>query len=204
MNKICVFDFDGVIANSIEVGYAMHNNIKDKYNLPLVSSKNDYLEVIDNSHINNRLNDKVSDYYKECNDYYRKRIKDIRLYPRIKELLLEKKKPLYIISSSPEEFLKEILEREDIKDAIIYGKGKIKTKRDRFEILLKEHKLSKEDILYVGDTIDDYNFCTSVGIPMLGSNYGYSNLESIKDKLYGLKSSEEKLIETIKPFMLIK
>lgn len=204
-NKICVFDFDGVLGNSRDVGYAMHNNINEKYSLPKITNREEYLNVIDNGHLKEKIDsDSITNYYLECNDYYSKRLKNITLFPAIKELLKSSPKDIIIISSSPDSFIKEILKQEGIEDVTIYGKETAKSKKERFEMLLKDRDINKEDIIYIGDTIDDYKFCNQVGISMIGSNYGYSNLEEIKDYLLLLVHSSEELVEVVKQYMLVR
>ena len=204
-SKICIFDFDGVIGNSREVGYAMHNNVREKYGLPPIENQKDFLRVIDNGHIKEFLEaTKITDYYLDCNAYYEERLKNVELFPAMKSLLQDASHDIIIISSIPDRFIRTILEQHGIEGVGVYGKETAKTKKERFAIALDERNLSKDDIIYIGDTIDDFHFCEQVGIPMIGSNYGYSDLSEIKDSLLGLKEEPEELVEWIKPHMLVR
>lgn len=122
----------------------------------------------------------------------------------MKKLLQETPKDIIIISSSPDSFIREILESNEIKKSSIYGKELAKTKKERFEMLLSERKISKDDIIYIGDTVDDYLFCKQVGVSMIGLNYGYSNLTKIKDSLLDLKEHPVELVESIRQYMLFR
>ena len=202
--KTCIFDFDGVLCNSREVGYEMHNRIAKKYGLPLINKQSDFLQVIDNGHLKDTLDaDTISQYYIECNKYYESKLKDIHLFPFMEQLL--KEEDVIILSACPDFMIKTVLKQHGITTGVdIYGKEKARTKRDRFELVLKERSLKKDDIIYIGDTIDDYHFCQSVGIPMIGSNYGYSNLDEIRDSLQGIMTSDEELYQKIKTYRLVR
>ncbi len=204
-NKICVFDFDGVIGNSRDIIYAIHNDIHKKYGLPKITNRDEFLSVIDNGHLKEQLEEEtIRKYHTECNEGYSNRLSNITLFPAIKTLLQRTTQDIIIISSNPDSFIKAILQKEGIEEAIVYGKEVAKTKRERLEMLLKDKGLSKDKIIYIGDTIDDYNFCAREGISMIGSNYGYSNLDDIKDNLISLVESENELVELIKPYMLVR
>ena len=204
-NKIYVFDFDGVIANSIEVGYQVHNSISEKYDLPKIETQKDYLRIIDNGHLKDFLNyDIITEYYLESNLRYKSNLSKIKLFPAMKKILQDLDENIIIISSNPDSFIGNILENNEIDKVIIYGKEKAKSKKERFELLLKEQNIQKCDIIYIGDTIDDYHFCREVNIPMVGSNYGYSDLSEISDSLLDIKESPEELVELIKPYILVR
>ena len=70
--------------------------------------------------------------------------------------------------------------------------------------MLEKKELKREDLFYIGDTIDDYNFCQQVGLPMLGSNYGFSDLTEIEESLIGLASTPEELVEKVKEYSLVR
>ncbi len=197
INKTYIFDFDGVLSNSIKVGYEMHNNISDKYNVPVIDNKNDYLKIVDNHHLKSYVEeDKIKEYYLECNSYYEERINEIEVFPELTDYL--KKNRVIIISSIPDRFIKEILKRSGIEEVIVYGKEVARTKQERLEMAMNDYNLDKDNINYIGDTQNDYLFCTKVGIPMIGCNYGYSNLEEIKDNLHLLVTTREELLEVLK------
>lgn len=204
-NKIYVFDFDGVIANSRELVYTIHNFIREKYGLPPIKSQTDYLRIIDNEHLKQFLDfNEIKNYYLECNKYYKSHLNKIEIFPAMKNLLQQTQKEIIVISSSPDCIVREVLKNNGIKKIIIYGKEKARTKKERFSMLLVDKNISKNDIIYIGDTIDDYHFCEQVGVPMIGSNYGYSDLSGIKKSLFELKEQPEELVELIKPYMLVR
>lgn len=204
-DKKFVFDFDGVIGNSMNVGYAMHNFVREKYGLPIIEGPQDYLMVIDNNHLSNFMDfDRIRNYYLECNAYYEAHLSKIKLFPAMKELLKDSSYDIIIISSCPDSFIREILKSNGIDKITVYGKEVAKSKKERFAMLLEDKNISKEDIIYIGDTIDDFHFCEQVGIPMIGSNYGYSDLSGLKDLLLELMEQPEELVEYIKPKMLVR
>lgn len=201
-NKSFVFDFDGVIGDSRVIGYAIHNQIKDKYGLPPIKNQDDYWKVIDDGHLENYLtSERIALYYRDCNYLYESQLSMIGLFPYIKALLRNATQKIIIVSSNPDSFIRRIIQMQGIDNAVIYGKEKAKTKKERIALLLEQNDLSIDNLIYIGDTIDDFRFCGQMGIPMIGSNYGYSNLTSVKDSLVCLIQTEEDLANKIHQYL---
>ena len=196
--KIYIFDFDGVIADSSDLAYSIHNDIASKYGLKFIKNQNEYLDIIDNSNLKKVLSDEfINKYYDESNNYYKKRISSIKLYPHMHKLF-ENSMRIVIITSTYEEFVYSILKNNGItSDVVVLGKSLESSKVKRFEIFMNENKCDKDNIIYIGDTISDYLFCEKCNIKMIGSNYGYSNLEKIKTKLLRLCNSDKELYDYI-------
>lgn len=194
-----IFDFDGVICNSTNISYEIHNKLAKDYGLKSINNKKEYLKIIDNHNIERKIEGKVKDYYSQCNEYYNNNLDNINLYPYIKKTINESKDEIVIITSTYEEFVHKILKQCGIeKKLYVIGKSTKGSKPERLELYLENNKVKKEDIIYIGDTINDYLFCEKCGIRMIGVNYGYSNLTGIKDRLLYLFNTDKELYEYIK------
>lgn len=197
--KSFVFDFDGVICNSKKIAFDIHNQLSLKYHIPLIKNSNDYLNIIDDGVINQYLTlENKSNYYEDNNKLIYDISNKLKIYPYMKLLLKKNFENIFIVSSNTEEIINLILSNNDIKNNIVViGKESEKTKALRIELLLRQKKLQKDDIIYIGDTVDDLKFCQKTGIKMIGSNYGYSNLKSYKEELLELFYSDKELFEYI-------
>ena len=195
-----IFDFDGVIADSRDLAYDIHNRIADKYGLSKINSPDDYLNVIDDYNWNKLVDQAtIENYYNICNKEYAKRMDSISLYPFMEKLLKDHDINVAIITSTYSDFVRKILHNNGIdKDIEILGKETRPSKKERFELYIKNNQINKNNVVYIGDTIHDYLFCESVGIRMIGCNYGYSNLKSIESKLMKLVNSDQDLYDYLR------
>lgn len=192
-----IFDFDGVIGNSRDLTFDIHNSIASKYGLDKVHSQDDYLNIVDNFNWKKIMKDEdIVKYYSECNKYYEKNLSKVKLYPYIKKLLQNSSKEIVIITSTFEKFVYDILKYNGIDKKInVIGKKTKPSKIERFELFLDNNKIKRENIIYIGDTMYDYIFCKKSGIRMIGSNYGYSNLKKIENELVMLFETDKDLYD---------
>jgi len=127
------------------------------------------------------------DYYREY--YADKGIWENQLYPGIKEILVylsSKKCTLFVGTSKPTVYAKQILQRYEIDQHFedIVGSNLDLTRVSKTEIIeyiLKTHELTQlGDILMVGDTHYDIRGASTVGIDSLHVGYGYGNLLEVE------------------------
>ena len=196
--KFFIFDFDGVMCDSTGCAYQAHNLIAKKYGLNMIFSSDDFLNIIDNHNLSkNILDEDIMNYYDEFNAIYEKKLSKIKIFKNAKKFLLSKKN-IVIITSNYEKIVRQILIDNEIdNDVIVIGKETGTNKSNRLNLYIKKNNLKRDEIVYIGDTYDDYLFCTKEKIKMIGVNFGYSNLEKIKNKLMKLFFTDESLYEYI-------
>lgn len=123
-----------------------------------------------------RFEELVRVHYRTINEY-----PGTRLYPGIRELLLElKKKEIrsYIITMKPQEALERILEKkgwEDLFDGWISpdsAPGYERTKSEMISYIIKRLGFQKERCVYVGDTWSDAAAAHENSICCIGAAYG--------------------------------
>ena len=179
MIKNIFFDFDGVIAESVNV------KAEAFYNIYLPYGKN----IADKVREHHLANGGVSRFRKF--EYYHKNFlgRDINesqineLALRFSELVLEKvvNAPLvsgisdflnnnyktyrlWVITGTPTEEIKIILNRKGLDNYFISAVGSPSTKSHWVNKLLKEHNLDKEECIFIGDALSDYNAAIENGI----------------------------------------
>lgn len=93
----------------------------------------------------------------------------------IKEL--SKKHDLYIVSNCQqgyiEVFLKTMGLQEYVKDHLCFGDTGV-SKDQTILKLMKRNQL--KDVVYVGDTLGDYNSCVKAGVPFIFAEYGFGEV----------------------------
>jgi len=184
--KLIIFDWDGVLADTIEV---VHNGIKQlclefgktyPHKTPMdlrLNYKEPYpLMFKDFGFDWDKDWKKIAESYKE----YYKNVK-IQLFPGAKELLnkLSKKHKLALASSSRSEAVIPQLERIGIKDYFstiqLFDHPGIKPKPDPhiLNLCLEELKIPKTQAIYIGDQGTDILTAKNAGIKSLAVTFGY-------------------------------
>jgi phosphoglycolate phosphatase len=121
------------------------------------------------------------------------KIKSVKPFEGMKETLLELKKKgliLGILSTNSEENISEFLKKNKIEmfDYVV-GKGSLFGKTRVIKNILKQRRLNKEEVLYVGDEVRDIEACKKIGIKIAAVTWGFS---------------DEKLLAKNKPDFLIR
>lgn len=75
---------------------------------------------------------------------------------------------LYIISGTPEEELKIIADKKNISVFFKGIFGSPKTKTDIIQKIMFDKNYHREQVLFIGDAMTDYNAAINCGIPFLG------------------------------------
>ena len=182
MINTIVFDFDGVLVESTEV--------KTQAYIKLFKHEKSHLrESILNYHIKNMgisRFQKVQTIYKNilrrplsdkdlssiC-----KKFSDIVLDSIVASPWVEgahtfiqeniEKYIFFIVSGTPQDELKKILEHRKCKDYFCEALGSPKTKEILLHELMKKYQIQPNELVYVGDTETDWNAARTVGIPFI-------------------------------------
>jgi HAD superfamily hydrolase (TIGR01549 family) len=181
------FDFDGVICESIDVKTEAFIEIYKPYGEEVV--KKVVKHHIEHGGISRYI--KIKYYHKE---YLKKPINDEELEQvaqRFSDLVLEKviasdlvkgtkeflekyyqKKDMYIISGTPEKELKLIVKKKNLGKYFKGVYGSPDTKPSHIDRIISENNYSREKVLYIGDSLSDYNNASQTKVAFLGISSG--------------------------------
>lgn len=183
MEKVIVFDFDGVLYNSKKIAYKMHNKIAKDFNLQLIKNKKQYFNVLDNSHYYRTLEEDIK---KQYNLNHRNLMYDnaekSKLYSGVEKIFEIPNCKFAIVSSTYEKTINKVLDIHKLSTDIFYrinGNETVGSKTTKVEQIIADLKVDKKDVIYVGDTYSDIMFCEKLGIRIIVSDYGYSNTKPI-------------------------
>jgi HAD superfamily hydrolase (TIGR01549 family) len=179
--KAIIYDFDGVICDSVDVKTKAFAQIYNQYGNKIVK------KVIDH-HLEHGG---ISRFKKFI--YYHKEFLNIQLNENQLELLVNKFSDLvklkviesdyikgahnfiqnnnflqFICTGTPEEEIIEITNKKNISSFFNDIYGSPKSKPQIIEILLNKYNLSANEVVFFGDALTDYNAALKCNIPFVG------------------------------------
>jgi HAD superfamily hydrolase (TIGR01509 family) len=190
MIKSLVFDFDGTIADSMQIVLGIYNSILapayhikpiNKGEEELFRSKDPRTLLRSNGVNIFQLPILVLRAHKEIN----KKIKEIKpIYQMVEILnkLRSSKLTLGVCTSNSRSNVIAFLEDNYLTDTFdfIYSGKHLFGKHKLIHKLLKEQKLNKEETLFVGDEIRDVEAAHKAGLKVIAVTWGYNNREALQ------------------------
>jgi|FLOH01.1.fsa_nt_gi phosphoglycolate phosphatase-like HAD superfamily hydrolase len=204
MIKAIIFDFDGVLLNSIGIKmpayYPLFENIPGSIDVmkePLdVHGKQHRTEVIrqciltfiEKGLVSESELDKLDDYTVRYGELVKKKLFTCGLFDGVIEMLenLKDRFLLFIVTSGPVKELEEELDHYDLKKYFkaFYGGGLL-SKTDNALKILKGNGLSSEEVIFVGDGDTDLKAARDLNFKFIGiinKENDFENDDSIKIK----------------------
>ena len=197
MLKIIIFDFDGVILESVPIKtnafrelfkkYPEHIDAIVEYHIKNggVSRYKKFLYIYSNI-LKQPLNKKkLEELGKRFSYLVLQEMMNCPLVSGVQEFLEEysRRVGLFVASGAPKEELHLIMEKRGLSDYFkgVYGTPTLKT--EILEHILDKESVKKEDAVFVGDAISDYEDAKKVGIPFIARFDG----SRISNPFFGLK-----------------
>jgi len=182
-----IFDLDGTIADSINLGLECANELANKYKYepiilnPLIRDLSAKEFII--SHL--KLGKiKLLLWAREVKRLQSLKNSDVLIFPEMYEVLLELKNSfkLGILTSNNTENTLQVLKNNKIKDffSFIYTNSSAFGKHRTIKQVLKKEYLSKDEIIYIGDEIRDIDSCHKIGIPIIAVTWGANSEKVLK------------------------
>ena len=177
------FDFDGVLADSVEVKTRAFAKLFERYG-PDVEAK-----VVEHHRNNGGMTriDKFYHYYQEflgkpldkaelqrlCNDFSRLVVDEVVSAPEIPgaENFLKKwhnSVKCFMVSATPDDEIKEIVKRRGIDIYFHEILGSSCSKSDNVNYLLNKYELAPRQCLFFGDAESDYRAATASEVNFIG------------------------------------
>ena len=181
--KALFFDFDGVLADSVEVKTRAFAKLFECYG-PAIEAK-----VVDHHRKNGGMTraDKFRHYYQEflgkpldeaelqrlCNEFSRLVVDEVVSAPEIPgaENFLKKwhnSVKCFMVSATPDDEIKEIVKRRGIDIYFHEILGSSCSKSDNVKYLRNKYELAPRQCLFFGDAESDYRAATASGVNFIG------------------------------------
>lgn len=195
--KILLFDFDGTIADSLDMVVTIYNSFAKKYHLPTMTSKKkeelrglSAREVISQITISKLLLPKI---ILEGKKEFARNLPLIKPFPELQRVMAELAKEcrMGIVTSNDSTNVKQFLLSNNLdyfdfiySDKSLFGKGKV------IKNVLKKYNFKKEHVIYVGDEVRDIDAAREAGIKIASVTWGFNTRESLA------KSKPDRLIDS--------
>ncbi|HHX58746.1 MAG TPA: HAD-IA family hydrolase [Candidatus Moranbacteria bacterium] len=188
--KTVIFDFDGTLADTLENGIKIYNQLAKKKNLPLFTKKEkDLLRTQTIPQLAKTFQIplyKVPLIVKQLRSLMLKNKIIAKPFIGIKPTLWQLKKSgfkLGIISSNTEENIDFFLEQQDLKNlfSFVSSEKNIFGKDKKIKKVIKKEKLAKKKVVYIGDEVRDIEAAHKAGISVIAVTWGF-NSEKILQK----------------------
>lgn len=188
MIKHIMFDFDGTIADSYDVGIAILFKMIDKHNLRKISI--DELEELKGHSIKSRFKyigvplRKIPRISKDVFAEIKEQVPSLLPYKDIRQVLYDLKDQGYllsILSSNSTDVIQEFLKINDLQifEEVIVSNG-LFNKQKYIKKYIKKYNLDKKQLIYVGDEQRDINSCKKADIDMIAVSWGFDPIALLK------------------------
>ncbi|SRR6056297_3345927 len=180
---IIIFDYDGVIVDSLSLVFSIYNDLAPKYNCKKLKNKQEFTEFFKGNFFdgwgNNGISHKNSEkFLQEMADNLAENMNKVSVFPGVSEALerLSQDYRLVIISSNLSRVVDKALQSKNITVIEeVVGADKERSKVKKIEKVKERNPESK--IYYVGDTTGDIYEGKKAGITTIGVSWGFHGRE---------------------------
>jgi len=185
--KLILFDFDGVIVDSLEVYEAVVRQCFERVGRPIIRNRGDFLALYhDNFYreVESRGID-INDFMAALAEI-RPQIDTslIQPYQMMASVLLElaERHRLILISSNHEETIQILLTRMNVLGCfeIILGSNSLLNKTEKIIHAWNQSGVAKDQVYYIGDTTGDIREARRAGVRTVAVTWGWHNRETLK------------------------
>lgn len=188
MKNVFIFDYDGVIVDSLDIFSTHFLKACEKENIPEVSTKQDFLSIYNNNMYENMFNRGMSkEQILRIVNYMKKAIhlerENINLFPKMKETIqeLSKNNVLYIVTSSDTNLVNEFLTMYHLDryfEAVI-GSDQEPSKTKKILSITQHYK--EKDCFYIGDTVGDILEGKKAAVKTVAVTWGWHNEKQLAE-----------------------
>ncbi len=179
MIKTLVFDFDGVILDSF------HFHLEKIRDFSWASlSEEEYQSIHYGNFFGHNIEAVKHVKWENYRDYIYSEQIEMPIYDNVKKDIekLSQDYAIFIITSAWEKNIIDCLNNNNIYDCFqkVLGLETHFSKQEKFEILMSEYWLKKEEILFITDTLGDIKEANNIGIKTIAILWHYSKKEFLE------------------------
>lgn len=191
MPKVIIFDFDGTLADSLNIMIESYNQAAKIYGCRMISGAD--LQQIRRMHLRDVLAYLEVPYLKlpfiifSMQSYYKKQAQTLDLFEDVPAMLcrlMVAGHRLFILSTSAPDAIRLVLQEHNIDffqgiyscGHHMFAKGVVLKK------ILASHGFEPQEVYYVGDEIRDVEAARQVGMHSVAVSWGYNAHDKLKEQ----------------------
>ncbi|MBT3601546.1 MAG: HAD-IA family hydrolase [Candidatus Latescibacteria bacterium] len=188
-DPVVIFDFDGTIADTLELLFVIGNEMATEFKFKSVSR--DQIEINRTKSLRQLIRElevpvlKIPTILLKSKTELNNRIQEVEMIEGITDLLFRLKEEnirLGLVSTNSEANIHSVLKNhglENVFDFIsvcsgLFGKARVLRR------VMKTHHFNAKQMLYVGDEIRDIEAARRSGIPIVSVTWGYNSSEVLE------------------------
>ena len=184
--KLFLFDFDGVLVDSLNVYEKTVTDCLIKINQPLTRGREEFLELFEGNFYESLVKRGVDldEFMKASADILAQvDLKDIKpitaVVPVVEEL--HKNHCLIVVSSNESSSIKKALKLFHYNDYFreILGSDFMFSKKEKILYAIKKYQVAPQNIYYIGDTTGDIKEGREAGVKTVGVTWGWHSKEKM-------------------------
>lgn len=179
--KLVIFDFDGVLANTLEFAFGIHKEKNPNFTWEKFQdfSNGSFVEGIKNA-VEKNSHVIPSDFKEK----YKEEIEKIKINDVLHQTILSLcGKYIFIIVSSTESYLiNDFLIKENLKNCFseILGIDVHGSKIIKINSILEKYKILPKDVVFITDSLGDILEGNECGVKSIGVTWGLHGRETLK------------------------
>jgi len=179
-----IFDFDGTLADSLDVIVTIINELADEFGYPATDIEDladwqnmSSREIIRQSGISIF---KLPKFLRRVREELEDNLSAIALFPGVRKALLDLRydgQKLYIITSNTKGNVEYLLKQEGVLDLFhgIYSEPTLFGKHRIINRLIKKEKLDRKRVIYIGDETRDIDAAKKAKIKSVAVTWGFNS-----------------------------
>jgi len=186
--KWIIFDFDGTLADSVDMLVSVYNEVAPKYGYKIIKPEDrDFLRGKTAWQIKQALGVpwwKIPFMLPQARKLFNGRIGKINFFPGMKELVLELHQRNYqlgIFTTNTYESIDDFLQNNGCRDVFkfIAPKASLFYKVCQFKKALKKYKIDPASAIYIGDETKDVDAAKKTGAKSAAVSWGLNSKEAL-------------------------
>ena len=178
--NLLLFDFDGVLVDSIDVYEKTVTDCLQQIGQPLARGREEFLELFEGNFYESLVQKGVDmDKFTAASAGILAKINyaEMKPFDAVRPVLRELKKnhPLVVISSNDTPTIREALRLYDFNGIFddILGSDFMLSKTEKILYVIQKYSVKPQDIYYIGDTTGDVKEGKQAGIKTVGVTWGW-------------------------------
>jgi phosphoglycolate phosphatase len=201
MKKLVIFDFDGVLVDTLGIAYSIDKESNENLSVDEFKS---FFES--NVYDAKRTDGTPVNYRHDYDSVYISRTRELKI-PEILKIItrdLSSDYILSIISSTTSASINHILQREGVLTLFqdVAGRDIHRSKVFKIKMLLEKYKIKPENAVFITDTVGDITEARECGVKSVAVTWGFHDEKTLrKGEPDAIVNSPENLIKSIKEIL---